>query len=211
LKAAEIIGKLRPRQRILADSELVALWGATAGLSYPAGPFVRMLLLSGQQLREVAEMTWREIDFDKRLWTIPAERMKADGPHVVPLSPAAIEILKSLPRWHGDHVFSTTDGERPIANFSGIKEKVDSFMPGVEPWRFHDLRRTMRTALSALRVPDIVAELCIGHTQKGLHKTYDQYSYLDEKRRALDAWASRVLAIVEPGEPTNVISLAARG
>ena len=83
-------------------------------------------------------------------------------------------------------------------------------MPGVADWRFHDLRRTMRTGLSASRVPDIVAELCIGHTQKGLHKTYDQHAYLDERRHAFDAWANRLMLIVEPGNASNVIPLAGR-
>jgi hypothetical protein len=69
----------------------------------------------------------------------------------------------------------------------------------------------MRTGLSALRVQDIVSELCIGHTQKGLHKTYDQHAYLDERRHAFDAWANRVMSIVEPGgASSNVIPMAGR-
>ena len=135
--------------------------------------------------------------------------MKADAAHVVPLSPEAVAILEGLPRWAGPFIFSTTSGRRPIANFSGIKEKFDALMPGVEPWRFHDLRRSMRTGLSALRIPDTVSELCIAHTQKGLHKIYDQHAYLDEKRNAFEAWANHVFAICEPGAANNVIELAA--
>lgn len=86
IRAVDIIGTLKPRQRVLTDNELLVLWQATAGLSYPDAPFARMLLLTGQRRLEVAEMAWDEIDFDKRLWTIPAERMKADAPHVVPES-----------------------------------------------------------------------------------------------------------------------------
>jgi len=211
LSAKDLLGKPSPRTRILNDSELAAVWRATAGLSYPAGPFLRVLLLTGQRLREVAEMAWDEVELEKRLWTIPQGRMKAEAAHVVPLSPEALAILESLPHWTGPFVFSTTSGRRPIANFSGIKEKLDALMPGVEPWRFHDLRRSMRTGLSALRVPDMVSELCIAHTQKGLHKIYDQHAYLDERRNAFEAWANHVLAICEPGAPSNVISIAARG
>jgi integrase len=156
-------------------------------------------------------MAWDEVDVEKRLWIIPPGRMKAEAAHIVPLSPEAVAILEGLPRWAGPFIFSTTSGRRPIANFSGIKEKCDALMPGVEPWRFHDLRRSMRTGLSALRVPDTVSELCIAHTQKGLHRVYDQHSYLDEKRNAFDAWANHVLAICEPGAPSNVIQIAARG
>ena len=79
-------------------------------------------------------MAWSEVDLDKAEWTIPADRMKGDAGHVVPLAPASVEILKSLPRWPGPFVFSTTDGRRPIADFSGIKEKIDALMPDVDPW-----------------------------------------------------------------------------
>ena len=202
-----LVRKAKPQTRILSDSELAALWRATAGLSYPAGPFVRLLLLTGQRLREVAEMTWPEIDLDKRLWSIPADRMKADAAHIVPLSPEAAAILEGLPRWTGPFVFTSTSGRRPTANFSGIKERLDALLPGIDPWRFHDLRRTMRTGLSALRIADTVSELCIAHTQKGLHKVYDQHSYLDEKRRAFELWAGRLLSIVEPAASRNVVQL----
>jgi integrase len=209
LSAKDLLGKPNPRTRILHEGELAAVWQATAGLSYPAGPFVRLLLLTGQRLREVSEMASSEVDLAKGIWTIPADRMKADAPHIVPLAPQAVAILEGLPRWTGPFVFSTTGGRRPIANFSGIKEKFDALMPGVEPWRFHDLRRTMRTGLSALRVPDMVSELCIAHTQKGLHKLYDQHSYLDEKRRAFELWADRLLSIVEPAASGSVVQLNA--
>lgn len=212
VKAKDIVGTLKPRQRVLADGELLGAWQATAAIIYPAGPFMQFLILTGVRLREASEMTWIEIDLEKALWTIPPERMKADSAHVVPLAPAAVEILRSLPRWTGPFVFSTTGGERPINGFSKMKLRIDAAMAEpIAPWRFHDLRRTMRTGLAALRVPDIVAELCIGHTQKGLHKTYDLHAYLDERRHAFEAWANRVLSIVEPGADDNVILIAARG
>src|SRR5437016_14559426 len=75
------------------------------------------------------------------------------------------------------------------------------------PWVIHDIRRTGRTALSALPVPDMVRELVIAHTKPGLHKVYDQYSYFAEKREALELWAARLRDIVEP-PPVNVVELA---
>jgi integrase len=191
------------------EAEVRVLWLATGGMSYPAAPFVRLLLLTGQRLREVAEMSWHEVDFDKALWVIPPDRMKGDGAHEVPLASAAVEILKGLPRFTGPYVFTTTDGTRPISGFSKMKATLDERMPGVARWRFHDLRRTMRTALGGLPVPNNVAELCIAHTQPGLHKVYDQHSYRDEKCRAFELWANRLMTIVEPGTADNVIPIAA--
>jgi integrase len=96
IKTSEIVGKKEPRQRVLLDSEMAALWRATEGLGYPVAPFVRVLLITGQRLREVAEMRWTEIDLDKALWTIPPERMKGDAAHEIPLPPMAVEILAAL-------------------------------------------------------------------------------------------------------------------
>jgi len=76
------------------------------------------------------------------------------------------------------------------------------------PFVIHDLRRTVRTHLSAIAgISDLVRELVIGHTKPGLHKVYDQYAYVEEKRHALDAWAARLRGIIKP--PTaNVVEFA---
>ena len=226
LKPKAIIGKKEFRTRILDDDELRAIWRATRRLGYPYGPLFRMLALTGQRKSEVAEARWSEIDLARKLWTIPAERMKADAAHVVPLSDDVVVILESLPRFKkGDHLFSTTFGAKPVNGFSKAKERLDTRMlrswralarargderskAEIEPWVIHDIRRTMRTGLSALPVVDLVRELVIAHTKPGLHKVYDQHAYLEEKRRALDLWAARLHGIVDPVPvPPNVVSI----
>jgi len=77
-----------------------------------------LLLILGQRLREVAEMSWAEVDIDQAIWTIPPERMKGDAAHEIPLPQIAVELLGALPRWTGQYVFSTTGGARPISGFS---------------------------------------------------------------------------------------------
>jgi integrase len=211
LKPKQIIGKKVARQRVLTGDEIRAVWSATETLAYPYGALVRLLLITGQRLNEVARATWSEFDLSKRMWTISAKRMKADAAHTVPLSDAAIEVLRELPRFkQGDHLFSTTYGEIPVNGFSKAKHRLDELMIAklgtVEPFVFHDIRRTMRTHLSALPISDMVRELVIAHTKPGLHKVYDQFAYLDEKRQALDLWAGRLRDIIEP--PTaNVVAL----
>jgi hypothetical protein len=77
-----------------------------------------------------------------------------------------------------------------------------------EPWVLHDIRRTCRTRLSQLRVPETVAERVIGHGARGLARIYDQYSYLDETREALEAWSRELVRIVDPSAvPPNVVPL----
>jgi len=217
LKPKKLIGKKTQRTRVLSDVELRAVWIAAKRLGYPYGPLFQLLMLTGQRKSEVAEMRWSEIDLVKKLWIIPPERMKADAAHVVPLSDDAVAVLTSLPRFDGDYVFSIRSGARPVAAFSEYKRRYDAEIvkalkehdPKAKLSHFviHDLRRTVRTRLSAIpNISDLVRELVIGHTKPGLHKVYDQYAYLDEKRFALDAWATKLRSIVEP-PPANVVEL----
>jgi hypothetical protein len=80
-------------------------------------------------------------------------------------------------------------------------------LPGVAPWRIHDLRRSMRTNLSALGVSPFIGELAIGHRQAGVHAVYDLHRYVDEIRQALERWYARLLRIVEGPGPGKVVRL----
>jgi integrase len=212
MKAREVIGAKTSRTRVLNDAELRALWSATETLAYPYGALVRMLALTGQRKSEVAEARWSEFDFDRELWVIPAERMKMAAAHVVPLTDEVSAILAALPRFkQGDYLFSTTYGAKAVNNFAKAKKRLDALMVAelgkLPPFVIHDIRRTMRTGLSALPIPDLVRELVIAHAKPGLHKVYDQFAYLDEKRRALELWAGRLRDIVQP-PPANVVQLS---
>jgi integrase len=200
LKPKQVIGKKKARQRVLSDAEIKVLWSSAETMGYPYGPLIKLLLVTGQRLNEVGRAKWSEFDLDKKLWTIPAERMKADAAHTVPLSDEALNVLQELPRFvKGDHLFSTTYGALPVNSFSKAKSRLDGLMieklGTLEDFVFHDIRRTMRTGLSKLPVSDIVRELVIAHTQGGLHKVYDQHKYDEEKRQALDLWAGALRAL----------------
>ena len=203
------------RDRALKEHEIKALWPALTEMAYPFGPLQQLLLLLGQRRSEVAEMQWPEVNMDKREWTIPAARSKSRREHIVPLPDAAVDILDSLPRFtEGDFVFTTTAGERPVAGFSKIKLRIDRMLVDrdtvIENWRVHDLRRTCRTGMARLGVPEIVSERVLNHQAQGLTKVYNLHEYLDEKRDALARWAQEVANIVEP-PPDNVVKLKADG
>ena len=76
------------------------------------------------------------------------------------------------------------------------------------PWVIHDIRRTVRTRLASLRVPDMVAEMVIGHGRKGLQRVYDQHGYEAEMREALELWAGRLRVILTP--PENAFAMRAK-
>jgi hypothetical protein len=78
-----------------------------------------------------------------------------------------------------------------------------------EPWRIHDLRRTVRTGLSQLSVPPHIAELVIGHSIGGIVKVYDRYDYLTEKREALTRWADHLMSIAsDQRHADNVVPIS---
>jgi integrase len=203
---------------VLADDELCAVWRAAEATPYPYGQLVRMLILTGQRRDEIAGARWGEIDLDAGLLTIGAGRMKAKAGHSVPLTPAAVEMLRGLPRFvRGDFAFSGQAGDRPFSGFSKAKARLDRATGSIAPYTLHDLRRTVRTRLSELGVAPFVAELVLAHTQQGVAKVYDLHRYDAEKRDALEKWEARLLSIVAPApepEPEaasdNVVPMPAR-
>ena len=216
VKPADLIGTKEVRQRILTSGEMRLFWRAADEMGYPFGSLFHFLLLTGQRLREAADMTWSELDLTNALWSIPSERMKTDAPHHVPLSERAIALLKALPRFKGNAVFSTTGGARPVSGFSKAKTRLNGTMlrfageyddpaKTIKRWVLHDLRRTARTHFSAIPSQDLVRELAISHTRPKLHKTYDQFAYLEEKRALFEAWDKRLMAIVEPPDDPNTV------
>jgi len=228
MRPKQVIGRKALRTRVLTDREIRAFWRASGRLGYPYGPLFRLLAITGQRKSEVAEARSREFDLAKRLWIIPAERMKSDAPHAVPLSDAAVAVLETLPRFAGknagDFLFSTTFGRKPVNGFSKAKERLDRFIlrsmkamarvAGDDPERvekpdfvLHDIRRTMRTRLSSLPISGDVAELVIAHARPGLRRVYDQHAFEAEKRQALELWAGRLRDIVSPS-PANVVKLS---
>jgi integrase len=224
LRPADIAAALKDRsvrERILSDREWRALFRAVRRLGYPYEPIIELLALTGLRRNEVVEARRSEFDLtDRKEWTIPSKRMKSGRVHVVPLTKRMIAIVNSL-SGDGEFLFPNDRGNRPFSSFSAFKEKIDQLMAEelkrddpsakLENWRFHDIRRSMRTKLSELPVPggDLVRELLLAHAKPGLHKVYDQHAYLDERYQAYRLWEDKLTAILE-GRSADVIGLAQR-
>jgi integrase len=216
LSADGLIGsKKKLRTRVHEDGELRAIWAACddKAYTYPYGAIVQLLLLSGVRENEIARMSWGELietPEDGRLLVIPSERMKGEEddpppPHEIPLTPKMIEILDALPKFGGPYVFTSSDGQKPVNGWSKAKERIDK-LSGVSEWRFHDLRRTVRTRISAIPAEEHVREALLAHGRRGIQAHYDQHRYRAEKRGLLEAWEKKLLAIVEPPAP-NIADL----
>lgn len=183
-----------------------------------------------RERKDGERIDWSKVHTSKKIWTVPPERFKSEASHIIPLSDDALAVLETLPHFTGrdtgDHLFSTTLGRSPVNGFSKGKERLDRAMlhalkamarkrsgdpkkVTLADFVLHDIRRTVRTRLSSLKISAEVAEMVIGHGKKGLARVYDQHEFADEMREALDLWAGRLRSIVSP-PPANVVSLAAR-
>src|SRR5215472_3481447 len=197
-------GSEAPRDRVLSDLELAQVFKNVIKLHpAPSGPMFQMLILTGARRTEIAALRWSEIKDDTII--LPRERTKSGEAHTIPLAPAALAILKDLPRiGPGDFVF-TTNGRNPFIDFSGSKRRLDAITK-IPPWRIHDLRRTVATGLQRLGTNLQVIEAVLGHvggSRSGIVSVYQRHSFDAEKRTALEAWAREVERIID-GEPAKV-------
>ncbi len=209
----------KSRDQLLSDDELRLAWTAFDAVGEPFGPIGKLLLLTGSRLREIAEATWSEVDLTAKTLTIAKERSKNGVAHVVPLSDKAVEIISAIPRIGGkkDGFVFTTTGKTPVSGFSRAKDTIDAaIMKGLwkdaedrgdDPgdikaplhWVMHDLRRSVATGLQKLGIRLEVTEAVLGHisgSKAGVVGVYQRHTWSDEKRAALDAWASKLNAIV---------------
>jgi integrase len=186
----------------------------------PFGPFVQMLILTGQRRNEVAAMKWSEVEDGD--WTIPAARAKNGQAHLVPLSNQAVAILEGLPRIKGSGFVFTTSGDAPISGWSRMKARLDKLMAEVAQeergeeviiphWTLHDIRRTVATGMQRLGVKMEVTEKVLNHTSEsfgGIKAVYQLHEYDKEKRDALEAWANYIDNLLT-GDADNVLPFRA--
>jgi integrase len=208
--------KERARSRILSDDEIRDLWAAldTADVPECYASFVRLLFYTGLRRCEASNMTAAEIKFENGrgyVLTIPATRYKSKHDHTVALTKQAMALIED---GTAPFIFSTTGGLKAFVGFSAAKRALDAEIarirkrdgrPPMEPWVTHDIRRSVRSLLSKLKIDADIAERTIGHAIPGVRATYDRYDYFDEKRDALMRLAALVDSIVNPPPPGKVI------
>ena len=105
-------------------------------------------------------------------------------------------IVDQLLQQDGQFLIKTgRTGDKPVNEFSKAKVQIYG-MSGVTDWKFHDIRRTFATNLSKLGVDRFLLHRIVNHTDSGVTAIYDRYSYLEEKREALQKWADRLDDII---------------
>jgi integrase len=157
---------------------------------------LRLLALTGVRPGEVAGAEWSEFELDgpAPLWTIPASRMKGKEEHVVPLAPAAADIIRALKPVTGNcrHVFAR-DERRPIA-FRALNDLV--LRAGFRGLHCgHGFRASFATIMTKRHPADSGAiEAALAHTVPGTRGRYMREIFVDRRRELAQEWADLILA-----------------
>jgi integrase len=191
----------RSRNRYLSPDEIVKLWQAATTLGYPYGQFYKFALLTGQRNEtEIGLMKWSEIK--NGLWTIPSERVKNKQEHFIHLSPQAMAVLKSIPLTL-EYVFIAKRTGRAINGFAEAKRNVDELLKFSKPWVVHDLRRTMVTHMSAMKIDPNVSDRILNHVSKarsGIAGVYQQFEFMDERKEAIEKYGAWIGELISRSE-----------
>lgn len=196
-------GAVESRDRVLTRDEIKALWIATGSMEYPFRHLYRLLLLTGQRREEVAAIEWSELDQTGATWTIPSSKTKNGKPHIVHLCDLALELIGEIEKVKGCPYLLSTTGNTPVSGYSRAKARLDNLMaanlPKLEPWRVHDLRRTLVSVLAELGIPTDVADRILNHvsgSQAGVKGVYQRYEFLAERKRAMELWGNHIDSVV---------------
>ncbi len=157
-----------------------AWWAAKAAFEF--------LTLTAARSGEVRGAKWSEFDLDAATWTVPAERMKANRPHRVPLSPRAIGVLREAAEYRDGSglVFPAKSG-RPMSDSTLSKLCKENAIPGTP----HGQRSAFRDfAAERTSFPREVAEECLAHVNPNrVEAAYRRSDLIDQRRELLNTWA----------------------
>ncbi|WP_069188761.1 tyrosine-type recombinase/integrase [Candidatus Terasakiella magnetica] len=192
-------------ERVLTEDEIKLVWAAFDAEGGTFGDLFKLLLLTGQRRAEVGGMRRDElknIDGGNPTWEIPSHRTKNKRPHIIPLSPQAVAIIKHRPVFGDEGLLFTNTGDTPVSGYGKIKKRVDDWvaknrenacLSPMPSWVLHDLRRTMVTIMNEnLKTPPHVVEACVNHVsgaaKMGVAGVYNKALYIEERKKSLNAW-----------------------
>jgi integrase len=191
----------RRRDRVLTDAEIRQIW-KTAEANGQYGSIIRLLLLTAQRYKKIAELRWSDVDDHTGIWTLRTEAREKQNPGRLKLPQVALDIIRAQPR------IASSPFVFLYRTNSGYTKTEFDFRCGVTDWRLHDLRRTARSLMARAGVQSEIAERVLGHAIAGVEGVYNRHTYDSEKALALEKLAQLVLHIVDP-PADNVVSLVA--
>ncbi|WP_336056472.1 tyrosine-type recombinase/integrase [Nitratireductor sp. CH_MIT9313-5] len=178
--------------------EIYAKLSSAGGIAARALQFV---ILTAARTGEALNARWGEVDLQGRVWTVPAERMKAGKEHKVPLSDAAVLILREMIDFSPEssreehHIFPGARANRPLSSMAmtmALRRACDQHCT------VHGMRSAFRDfAGNETDFPREVAEECLAHTiGNKTERAYRRQTALDKQRALLEAWAAHATSKV---------------
>ena len=209
------IAMFKPRERCLQPEEVGIFFrtldnvGAMATMKLA----LKLVLLTLVRKSEFTEATWKEVDFKKCTWTIPAARMKGSRSHVIYLPTQAQDLMVGLQMCAGGSEYlipGRYSVSKPLSNgalnrlITTTVEAAQREGLSLEHFAVHDLRRTASTLLHEAGYPSDWIEKALAHEQKGVRAVYNKAEYARQRTYMLQQWADMVDAWIA-GEHTDLI------
>jgi integrase len=193
---------IRSRERVLTPRELQIIWKACGEDDF--GRIIKLLMMTGARRDEIGGLRWAELDLDAGTLKIPGTRTKNHHPLVLALPPAAIELLSSAPRREAREFVFGGRGEAFSAwSYSTLAlgaRIIKAEGRALEPWRIHDIRRTVATGMAELGIQPHIIETVLNHRsghRRGVAGVYNRATYDREVATALLIWADHLKSVVE--------------
>jgi integrase len=171
---------------------------------------LEFLILTAVRSGSVRLAEWSEIDFEKKMWIIPAEHTKARQEHRVPLPPQAIKLLQSLPKVVGTQIVFASRTGKALSDMAlsqlmrGMRER-DALTVHAVP---HGFRSTFRDwAAEQTAYPDEMRKIASGHTVgDAVKKAYERTDLLEKRRQLMNKWATFIdkSSYIQTGTVTNL-------
>jgi integrase len=201
LPAPSEVAKTDPH-RALPYTQIAQLMSTLANHRGLAARALMFTVLTAARSGEVLGARWREIDLDAAVWHVPADRMKSRQPHDVPLSTAAIALLKALPREGGadGFVFIGAQEGRPLA-VTAMTTMLKALGYG-EVATPHGLRSSFRDwGAEQTNFPREVLEHALAHAVGSeSERAYARSKLLERRRKLMEMWGRFCLAPKEGGK-----------
>ena len=166
-----------------------------SNLSVPTRCLIEWQLLTLVRPSEASGAQWAEIDLDAKLWTIPAERMKAKREHIVPLSPQALEILEVMKpiSAHREHVFPSRNDPRQPMNSQTANAAIKRIGYSGKLVA-HGLRSIASTAMNEKGFNADLIEAALAHSDRNeVRRAYNRTTYIEQRKVIMDWWGDFVL------------------
>lgn len=163
-----------------------------SNLSVPTRCLIEWQLLTLVRPSEASGARWSEIDLDAKLWTIPAERMKAKREHIVPLSLQSLEILDVMKpiSAHREHVFPSRNDPKQPMNSQTANAALKRIGYGGKLVA-HGLRSIASTVMNESGLNPDVIEAALAHSDKNeVRRAYNRTTYLEQRKELMNWWGS---------------------